>query len=123
MWLLVLGHIMEGHPGTVVLWIFYAQHCLKRATVIEGLFFSSDYQTPMCSKCFRPTIYHPLLTTSRSHIPNAPSGSPPLAPMHLSPQSLTMSPSYDPVIIIIIGVSSIIITCTDGCFLHCWNGC
>jgi hypothetical protein len=41
MWLLLSGHITEGHPGTIVSWNIYVQHCLKRATITEGLFYNS----------------------------------------------------------------------------------
>jgi hypothetical protein len=45
MWLLVSGHITEGHPSTIVSWIIYVRHYLKRATVTEGLFYNSVTQS------------------------------------------------------------------------------
>jgi hypothetical protein len=42
LWLLVSSLIREGHPDTIVLWIFDVQRCLKRATVIEGPFYSGE---------------------------------------------------------------------------------
>jgi hypothetical protein len=60
MWLLVLGLIAEGHPGTVVSYIFYARHTLKRATITKGSFYIVVVLTKKAHHKYYKTIVLPF---------------------------------------------------------------
>jgi hypothetical protein len=61
LWLLVLGLIREGHPGTVMSWVFFV-HCLKRATVTEGSFYSSDFNSNFSTQVSSHSSYSTWFT-------------------------------------------------------------